>query len=232
MQLTGEYHIPAPRDRVWAMLNDADVLRACIPGCDSLEEDGPDAFKAKVTTKIGPVKASFNGAVTLSNMNPPESYTITGEGKGGVAGFARGGADIKLVEDGDGTILTYTADAQVGGKLAQLGGRLIDSTARKMADQFFGKFTEMAGGEKPAEAGAVKEEGALTAALHKAEEVAADAVHTAEEAVSEAAHQVADAAHKAEEGLEREAAAGTLGGPFVWGLLVLAAIIIFYLIFN
>ena len=218
MQLTGEYHIPAPRDRVWAMLNDADVLRACIPGCDSLEVDGPDAFKAKVTTRIGPVKASFNGAVTLSNMNPPESYTITGEGKGGVAGFAKGGADIKLADDGAGTLLTYTADAQVGGKLAQLGGRLIDSTARKMADQFFGKFTEMAGGEKPA---APEEEGAFTAAIHGAEE-----------AVSDAAHQVADAAHKAEEGLEREAAAGTLGGPFVWGLLVLAAIIVFYLIFN
>jgi carbon monoxide dehydrogenase subunit G len=226
MQLSGEYHIPAPRDRVWSMLNDPDVLRACIPGCDSLEADGADAFKAKVTTKIGPVKASFNGAFTLSNINPPESYTITGEGKGGVAGFAKGGADINLAEDGDGgTVLTYTADAQVGGKLAQLGGRLIDSTARKMADQFFGKFSEMAAGGAPAEAAAPEQA--------KAEEGAfAAAVHSAEDAVGEAAHQVVDAAQKAEEELEREAAVGTLGGPMVWGLLVLAAIIIFYLIFN
>ncbi|HMB48121.1 MAG TPA: carbon monoxide dehydrogenase subunit G, partial [Afifellaceae bacterium] len=173
--------------------------------------------KAKVTTKVGPVKASFNGAVTLSNMNPPESYTISGEGKGGVAGFAKGGADIHLAEDGDGTLLTYKADAQVGGKLAQLGGRLIDGTARKMADQFFGKFSQMAGGEAPAEGSEASEaepEGTLTAALHKAEDAAAEAVHNAEES------------------LEREAAVGTLGGPFVWGLLVLAAIIVFYLIFN
>lgn len=219
MQFSGEYHIPAPRERVWAMLNDADVLRQCIPGCESLEADGPEAFKAKVTTKVGPVKATFNGAVTLSDLNPPESYKITGEGKGGVAGFAKGGADINLAEDGaDATILTYTADAQVGGKLAQLGGRLIDSTARKMADQFFGKFSEMASGgaeAKPAEA-----------------EAATGILHEAEEAVGEAAHQVAEAAHKAEEELEREAAAGTLGGPIVWALLVLAAIILFYLIVN
>ncbi|HSM41914.1 MAG TPA: carbon monoxide dehydrogenase subunit G [Afifellaceae bacterium] len=219
MQFSGEYHIPAPRERVWAMLNDADVLRQCIPGCESLEADGADAFNAKVTTKVGPVKATFNGAVTLSDLNPPESYKITGEGKGGVAGFAKGGADIHLAEDGaDATVLTYTADAQVGGKLAQLGGRLIDSTARKMADQFFGKFSELASGgaeEKPAEAAAPT-----------------GILHDAEEAVGEAAHQVAEAAHKAEEELEREAAAGTLGGPIVWALLVLAAIILFYLIVN
>lgn len=222
MQLKGEYQISAPRERVWAMLNDADVLRACIPGCESLEADGPDAFSAKVTTKIGPVKATFNGAVTLSNMNPPESYTITGEGKGGVAGFAKGGADITLAENDGGTALSYTADAQVGGKLAQLGGRLIESTAKKMANQFFGKFAEMADGETTGtEAKAAEgEEGAISAAIHGAEE-----------AVADAAHQISDAAHKAEESLEREAVAGTFGGPIVWGLLVLAAIILFYLIF-
>ncbi len=234
MQLKGEYQIAAPRERVWAMLNDADVLRACIPGCESLEADGPEAFKAKVTTKIGPVKATFNGAVTLSNMNPPASYTITGEGKGGVAGFAKGGADIDLAEDGDATILTYTADAQVGGKLAQLGGRLIESTARKMADQFFGKFVKMAGGdvaEPVSEAAESEEEGVVFAAMHKVEDAASDALHGAEDVVADAAHQISDAAHKAEESLEREAAAGTLGGPIVWGLLVLAAIILFYLIF-
>ena len=226
MQLTGEYRIPAPRDRVWEMLNDPDVLRASIPGCQSLEAEGSDKFKAKVTAKVGPVKATFNGEVTLQHLNPPESYRIVGEGKGGVAGFAKGGADIKLAEDGEETLLSYTVDAQVGGKLAQIGGRLIDSTARKMADQFFGKFSELAGGDGQEE----PEEGVIESTMHAVEEAAADVIHTAEDAVADAAHKISDAAHEAEENLEREAAAGTFGGPIVWALLILAAIIIFYLI--
>src|SRR5690606_32718951 len=136
MELKGEYRIPAPRETVWQMLNDPAVLKACITGCEELEGTPAEGFSARVTTKVGPVKATFNGAVTLSNVNPPESYTISGEGKGGVAGFAKGGADVHLREDGAETVLTYTASAQVGGKLAQLGSRLIDSTARKLADQF------------------------------------------------------------------------------------------------
>ncbi len=217
MDLSGEYRIPAPRERVWAMLNDRDVLRVCIPGCEELEQTADNAFSARVTTKVGPVKATFNGAVTLENINPPEGYTIAGEGKGGVAGFASGGADVHLAEDGAETILTYTASAKVGGKLAQLGSRLLDSTARKLADQFFAKFAAMAGGEP--EAGAPAEEGAIAGALHKVEDT-----------VSEAAHQLSDSAHKAEEALERQAARGVLGGPLVWGLLALAAIILFYII--
>jgi carbon monoxide dehydrogenase subunit G len=216
MDLSGEYRIPAPRERVWAMLNDADVLRACIPGCDELEETADNAFTARVTTKVGPVKATFNGHVTLENINPPQGYTITGEGKGGVAGFASGGADVHLAEDGAETVLTYTANAKVGGKLAQLGSRLIDSTARKLADQFFAKFADMASGA-PAAAG--EEEGAIAGALHKVEDT-----------VSEAAHQVSETAHKAEEALERQAARGVLGGPMVWGLLAIAAIILFYIV--
>lgn len=145
MELKGEYRIPAPREAVWASLNDPAVLRDCIPGCESLEGSPAEGFSARVTTKIGPVKATFNGAVTLSNVNAPESYTISGEGKGGVAGFARGGADVRLATDGADTILTYVANAQVGGKLAQLGSRLIDSTAKKLADQFFACFAQKAG---------------------------------------------------------------------------------------
>lgn len=217
MDLSGEYRIPAPRERVWAMLNDADVLRACLPGCEKLEKTADNAFSARVTIKVGPVKATFNGHVTLENINAPESYTITGDGKGGVAGFASGSADVHLAEDGDVTILTYTAKARVGGKLAQLGSRLIDSTARKLAGQFFTKFAEMAGGKPEAEVPV--EEGALAGALHKVEDT-----------VSEAAHQLSDSAHKAEEALERQAARGVLGGPLVWGLLALAAIILFYII--
>ncbi len=229
MDLSGEYRIPAPRERVWAMLNDPDVLRACIPGCEDLEQTGDNAFSARVTTKVGPVKATFNGHVTLEDISPPESYTITGEGKGGVAGFASGGADVRLAEDGAETVLTYTASAKVGGKLAQIGSRLIDSTARKLADQFFAKFVEMASGEITAVSEAPAE-GAIAGALHKVEDAATGAAHAVEETVAEAAHQLSDTAHKAEEALERQAARGVLGGPLVWGLLAIAAIILFYII--
>lgn len=143
MDMTGEYRIAASRERVWEGLNDPETLRASIPGCESLEKTGDNAFSAKVVAKVGPVKAKFGGDVTLSNINPPESYTISGEGKGGAAGFAKGGADVKLAEDGEGgTILTYSAKADVGGKLAQLGSRLIDGTSKKMADEFFTNFRE------------------------------------------------------------------------------------------
>jgi carbon monoxide dehydrogenase subunit G len=150
MDMTGEYRIPAPRDKVWAALNDPDTLKASIPGCESLERTGDDAFSAKVVAKVGPVKAKFSGDVKLLNINPPESYTISGEGKGGAAGFAKGGADVRLAEDGEGgTILTYTAKADVGGKLAQLGSRLIDGTSMKMAHDFFAKFTEQVAPSAP-----------------------------------------------------------------------------------
>lgn len=137
MDMSGEERIAAPREAVWAALNDPDVLRACIPGCQSLTMKSPNELEATVKIKIGPVSASFSGEVTLSNLNPPESYTISGEGKGGIAGFAKGGADVRLTEDGDGTILAYDVKAQIGGKLAQLGSRLIDSTSKKLATQFF-----------------------------------------------------------------------------------------------
>ena len=140
MEITGEYRIGAGRNEVWEALNDPAVLKECIPGCQELEKTSDTEMSAVVVSKVGPVKATFKGSVKLENLNPPESYSINGEGKGGVAGFAKGGADVKLVEDGNGTILNYTAKAQVGGKLAQLGSRLINSTAKKMADEFFGKF--------------------------------------------------------------------------------------------
>ncbi len=143
MDMTGEYRIPAPREKVWAALNDAETLRASLPGCESLEKVSATQFVATVVAKVGPVKAKFNGNVELSNLNPPESYTIAGEGKGGAAGFAKGGADVRLAEAGaDETVLTYTARADVGGKIAQLGSRLIDGTAKKMADEFFDNFRQ------------------------------------------------------------------------------------------
>jgi carbon monoxide dehydrogenase subunit G len=140
MEMTGEYRIAASRAQVWAALNDPEVLKASIPGCEALDMTSETEMTAKVVSKIGPVKATFTGKVRLENINAPESYTIAGEGQGGVAGFAKGGADVKLVEDGSETVLTYIARAQIGGKLAQLGSRLVDSTAKMMADQFFAKF--------------------------------------------------------------------------------------------
>ncbi|WP_374649870.1 CoxG family protein [Dongia sp.] len=141
MQMSDSRRIPAPLEKVWAALNDVAVLQACIPGCESLEMSLPTEMIAKVTLKVGPVKASFGGKVILSEIDAPNSYRIAGEGSGGVAGFARGGALVRLEAEGpDMTILHYTADAQIGGKLAQLGSRLIDSTAQKLAGDFFDKF--------------------------------------------------------------------------------------------
>jgi hypothetical protein len=141
MEMTGEVRIPAPRARVWQALNDVETLKACIPGCEELLKLSDTEMTAKVKQKIGPVSASFAGKITLSDLNPPESYAIIGEGTGGVAGFAKGGATVKLTEDGPAaTVLAYQAKAQVGGKLAQLGGRLIDATAKALADQFFKSF--------------------------------------------------------------------------------------------
>ena len=149
MEMTGEYRIPASREKVWEALNDPEILKQSIPGCDELVKESDTEMSAKVSAKVGPVSAKFSGKVQLSDIDPPNGYKISGEGTGGVAGFAKGGAEVKLAEDGNETVLTYTATATVGGKLAQIGSRLIDSTAKKMADDFFGKFAEAVGG--PAE---------------------------------------------------------------------------------
>lgn len=152
MEIKGEYRIAAPRDKVFAALNDVAILQACIPGCESLEKTSDTEMKAKVRMRIGPVSASFTGKVTLSDIDPPNGYKISGEGQGGAAGFAKGGAVVTLREDGPDTVLNYSVDAQVGGKIAQVGARLIDGTARKLADEFFGKFTAMVGAPPAAEA--------------------------------------------------------------------------------
>jgi hypothetical protein len=143
MDMTGEYRIEAPRDKVWEALNDPEVLRQAIPGCESIEKQSDTEMSAKVTAKVGPVKASFTGQVTLSDLDPPNSYRISGEGKGGAAGFAKGGANVRLEPDGDATVLKYEVNATVGGKLAQLGARLIDGTAKKMAGEFFSEFARV-----------------------------------------------------------------------------------------
>jgi carbon monoxide dehydrogenase subunit G len=141
--IEGEERITAPVGKVWQALNDAEVLKACIPGCQSLEKKSDTELAATIVLKIGPIKATFAGEVRLQNLNPPHSYTIEGEGKGGIAGFAKGGADVALSEESaDVTILKYAAKADVGGKIAQLGSRLIMSTSKKLAGEFFSTFNE------------------------------------------------------------------------------------------
>ena len=143
MELTDEIRIAAPKDVVYRALNDPDVLRECIPGCEELIQHSPEQLEAKVVLKIGPVKARFNGEVTLDNSQAPDAFSLSGEGKGGAAGFAKGGADVSLTTDGDETVLSYTAKVTIGGKIAQLGSRLIAGTAKKLSGKFFDKFGEV-----------------------------------------------------------------------------------------
>ena len=151
MDITGRYRIAAPRELVWAALNDPDVLARCIPGCRELEQRSPTEMAAKVALKIGPISATFTGNVTLEDLVPPKSYVIVGQGQGGAAGFAKGRAHVELTDvEGGETDLVYTAKAEVGGKLATLGGRLIQATSKKLADDFFGAFVREVGGDEAA----------------------------------------------------------------------------------
>ena len=140
MTMNGEVHLPASREVVWEKLNDPSVLKKCIPGCEELTRSGENQFQAVAKMKVGPVSARFGGRVTLSDLDPPNGFRISGEGEGGVAGFAKGGATVALSERDGGTLLTYSVEAQIGGKLAQLGQRLISGSAKKLADQFFVSF--------------------------------------------------------------------------------------------
>ena len=154
MDMTGERRIPAPRQKVWDALNDPEVLKAAIPGCKTLEKTSDSDMKATAAVRIGPISAQFAGKVQLLDLDPPNSYRIAGEGQGGVAGFANGGATVHLSDDGAFTLLKYEVKAQVGGKIAQLGARLIDATAKQMADQFFDRFSaEVSGPVETAAAG-------------------------------------------------------------------------------
>jgi uncharacterized protein len=140
MTMNGEYQLPVPQETVWEKLNDAATLKACIPGCEQLDKLSDTEMQAVATVKIGPVKAKFKGKVTLSDLDPPNGYKISGQGDGGIAGFASGGATVKLEPKDGGTLLTYAVEAQIGGKLAQLGQRLVNGAAKKLADDFFQKF--------------------------------------------------------------------------------------------
>ncbi|WP_019142498.1 CoxG family protein [Noviherbaspirillum massiliense] len=146
MDMSGSHFIPAPQERVWAALNDPELLKACITGCEQFEADGEHSYKLLMAVKIGPVRARFTGKMDLCDLNPPNAYALGFEGQGGVAGFAKGKSDVTLSPEGEGTRLAYTARAQIGGKLAQIGSRLVDGAARKMADDFFAAFVQKLGG--------------------------------------------------------------------------------------
>ena len=150
MKMSGEEIIPAPIENVWAALNDPDTLKQCIPGCETITKKSDPEFSARVVMKIGPIKAGFNGSVELKDLNPPHSYRIEGKGEGGLAGFATGGATVRLEPVPEGTRMAYDVDAQVGGKMAMLGSRLIDGTAQSLAGQFFDKFAKLAAQKKVA----------------------------------------------------------------------------------
>lgn len=200
MEMTGEVKIDAPRTKVWAAFNDTEILKESIPGCVALEKVSDTGFRGTVETKVGMVRATFSGTAALSKFNPPISFTVTGEGAGGAAGSVSATADVQLHEEGGRTIVRYAAKGDVSGKLAQVGARLLDTTARQMADSFFVRFAERVT-EGP---------------LGRAE----DAV---EQAVEEAVYAVGEVAHEAEEEVEGAAVRGFLGGPMMWGLLVIVA---------
>ncbi len=156
MKMNGEFRVPTDRETVWRALNDPEVLKECLPGCQEIEKTSETEMSATLVIKVGPVKATFKGGVTLSDIDPPNGYTLSGQGQGGTAGFASGEAKVRLVEENGATLLQYECDAKVGGKLAQIGSRLIDSTAKKLAKQFFDSLAEKLGGGEEAEAAAAE----------------------------------------------------------------------------
>ncbi|TQV72515.1 carbon monoxide dehydrogenase subunit G [Denitrobaculum tricleocarpae] len=220
MDMTGEYRLNASREAVYDALNDPEILKQCIPGCEEIEKTSDTEMTAKVVAKVGPVKAKFNGAVTLSDLNRPESYSISGEGKGGAAGFAKGGAKVRLEEDGEGTLMHYEVHADIGGKLAQLGSRLIDGTAKKMAKDFFETFAGLVDGGKAETSEAVEAQEAakpVAPAAPPTEEAAPATTSAAEEAASAPAAPPASPP-------EPEKSGGL--SPMVWvvGVILLAAV--------
>jgi hypothetical protein len=239
MDLTGEYRIPAPRAKVWEALNDPAILKQCIDGCEELNREGENGFTAKVTAKIGPVKAKFAGKVTLENIDPPNGYTIRGEGSGGVAGFAKGGADVKLRDDGADTILNYTARAEVGGKLASVGSRLVEGVAKKTADDFFGKFSRIvgdaSGGVAPSAPAPQMQQGPMqdnpqpTPAA-----IAAQEAPMGMAAAAAQAEPVAHASPAATSSLSSASTPETGGGlsPWVWGIGIVVVVGVLWYAFG
>ncbi|WP_328593095.1 SRPBCC family protein [Neoaquamicrobium microcysteis] len=201
MEMKGQKLIPETREAVWRALNDPNILRSCVPGCQSLEKTSDTEMEAVAAIRVGPVSAKFSGKISLSELNAPVSYRITGEGQGGVAGFAKGSAFVTLDEVDGGTLLSYSVDAQIGGKLAQLGGRLVDATARKLSEAFFDKFATEIRRQYHSEGAAPIS--AASAGAGAASTVAAQQAGHAPVASQDAHHAVPPAAHPAPAGGSR-----------------------------
>ena len=224
MKMNGEFRVPTDRETVWRALNDPEVLKDCLPGCQEIEKTSDTEMTATLTIKVGPVKATFAGGVTLSDLDPPNGYTITGQGQGGTAGFASGEARVRLVEDEGGTVVQYEADAKVGGKLAQIGSRLIDSTAKKLATQFFDGLAEKLGGGAEADTTeAATAEAGETTPEPAPEPAAAGNAPEAAEAPEQSAPQLPPAAQRA--GLPTAAWVGAVAVVAVVLILVFTGVI-------
>ena len=235
MKMNGEFRVPTDRETVWRALNDTAVLKECLPGCQEIEKTSDTEMTATLVIKVGPVKATFKGGVTLSDLDPPNGYTLSGQGQGGTAGFASGEARVNLVEEDGARVVQYDVDAKVGGKLAQIGSRLIDSTAKKLAKQFFDKLAETLGGGEQAEA---KDEAAPepeAAASDKPDEPAPapDPAPAPPEPAASPAGAKSEGAPAPDAGPPLPAAAQRKGLPTAaWAAAVVAVAVVLILVFT
>ena len=229
MKMNGEFRVPTDRETVWRALNDPEVLKECLPGCQEIEKTSETEMSATLVIKVGPVKATFKGGVTLSDIDPPNGYTLSGQGQGGTAGFASGEAKVRLVEEDGATVLQYECDAKVGGKLAQIGSRLIDSTAKKLAKQFFDSLAEKLGGGEDPEAAAA-EPAQETAAAAPAEPASASPEPGP---AAPPADAPAESAPAADAGPALPPAAQRKGLPTAaWAAAVMVAAVVLILVFT
>ena len=232
MKMNGEFRVPTDRETVWRALNDPEVLKQCLPGCQEIEKISDTEMTATLTIKVGPVKATFAGGVTFSDIDPPNGYTLSGQGQGGAAGFASGEARVRLVEEDGATVVQYECDAKVGGKLAQIGSRLIDSTAKKLAKQFFDSLAEKLGGGEDAEPAA--ESPPETAAVASPEPAPQpDPAPASPEPAAPPADAPSESAPAADAGPPLPAAAQRKGLPTAaWAAAVVAVAVVLILVFT
>lgn len=233
MEMNGEMVVPAPREVVWDALNDAEILKQAIPGAETVDRTSDTEFVATVAAKIGPVKAKFKGQVTLEDIDAPNGYTIKGEGKGGAAGFGKGEAKVALADHEDGTLLTYEASARVGGKLAQIGSRLVDGAAKKIADEFFVNFNAIMSEKSAAdsaEAPAAEPEAEASAEAAPAEATSAAPAAAAERAAPSEPENPARAAMEAATQAAQDTKERRRAGPITWGIAIVVAAAVVYLL--
>ena len=233
MKMNGEFRVPTDRETVWRALNDPEVLKECLPGCQEIEKTSDTEMSATLVIKVGPVKATFKGGVTFSDIDPPNGYTLSGQGQGGTAGFASGEAKVRLVEEDGATVLQYECDAKVGGKLAQIGSRLIDSTSKKLAKQFFDSLAEKLGGGEEAEAEAEAAAPDADASAPAQPEPPPEPAPASPEPAGSPADAPAESAPAADAGPPLPPAAQRMGLPTAaWAAAVVVVAVVLVLVFT